>query len=70
MGMGCRRVAVAFAGTSPHCGVTGVTVTLAGRQVWGYRSRDGDSGFATLPSWQEGTVPAPCRRVRGPMPGG
>lgn len=45
-------------------------MTLAGRQVWGCRSQDGDSGFATLLSWQEGTVPAPCRRVRGPMPGG
>lgn len=61
---------MAFAGTPPCCGVTGFSMTLASRHVWGCRSQEGDSGLATLLAWQEGKVPAPCCRVHGPMPGG
>lgn len=42
---------------------------MASREVWGCRSRDSDSGFAKLLAWQEGTVPALCHRVHGPVPG-
>lgn len=67
---GCRRVTVAFVGTSLCCTVEGVSVSLASREVWGCRSQDSDSGFAKLLAWQEGTVPALCHREHGPVPSG
>lgn len=41
-------------------------MSLASREVGGCRSQDSDSGFAKLLAWQEGTVPALCRRAHGP----
>lgn len=67
---GCRGVAVAFVGTSLCCSVEWVSMSLASRKVWGCRSQDRDSGFAKLLTWQEGTVPALCRRAHAPVPGG